>query len=180
MQKSSPSPRAGASHFIALGSIHPQRSKVQKNWPTTGRAKRLWLSDSRLRNRQDRWLHRNHEHRPRPVSKCLPRVLHVQRLRTPRLHEVGSANHHRNEGMEGAEAAQTGSKHPSRQCGICRIGSIPWLSAGRLLSPLSENRRPLARSRALGNPMQVVAVRPNPSIERTRPGKPGRASHVKR
>jgi hypothetical protein len=60
--------------------------------------------------------------------------------------------------------------------GRCRVRQL-WVSLGRESAPLAAGA-----SGFIVRPVLWLAIpaMPNPSIERTRPGKPGRASHVKR
>ena len=71
-----------------------------------------------------------------------------------------------------------GSLPPGSDPGLCFSGC----SQVQRSLPFGRNKRAFAGS-AASTRIQVKAVHrapPNPSIERTRPGKPGRASHVKR
>jgi hypothetical protein len=60
-------------------------------------------------------------------------------------------------------------------------GAAGYSSAGvaRLLRPALRSTR-LSRASRQASSVACGSAMPNPSIERTRPGKPGRASHVKR
>jgi hypothetical protein len=64
----------------------------------------------------------------------------------------------------------------SQQLSAAMEGSARPARPARLKYSAKENTGPSCLARSVA----VPSVTPNPSIERTRPGKPGRASHVKR
>jgi hypothetical protein len=81
-------------------------------------------------------------------------------------------------GLYSSSLVFAGSLPPRSDPGPCFLGC----SHAQRSLPFGRNKRAFAGSaastRIQGRAMHTAP--PNPSIERTRPGKPGRASHVKR
>jgi hypothetical protein len=66
-------------------------------------------------------------------------------------------------------ARQCTAGRASTSCFAARAGEVRLLAGGATQRTMRRHAGPVP-----------LGARPNPSIERTRPGKPGRASHVKR